>query len=60
MMILVYFLVREVMRLRDELKKAYRQRDRERLLSVRYRSALDSANIRVDVSDVLAMFDGDD
>jgi len=56
LMVLIYFLVREVMRLRKELGIAYGQRDRERYIAVRYKSALDNAGIKVDVSDVLAMF----
>lgn len=60
MMILIYFLAREVLRLRKELSRTYAERDRERFLAVRYRSALDHAGIKVDVSDVLVMFPAGD
>lgn len=56
LVVLIYFLVREILRLRKELAMAYAQRDRERLISVRYRSALDNAGLKVDVTDILAMF----
>ncbi len=39
-----------------ELMKTYRQRDKARLISVRYKSALDSRDIKVETSDIEAMF----
>lgn len=39
-----------------ELVKTYRQRDKARLVCVRYKGALDTAGIRVDTADIDVMF----
>lgn len=59
MLILTAFLGWWSHRLRKQLAAVYRQRDRCRLISVRYRSHLDAAGIKVDISDILEML-GDD
>lgn len=42
----------EIYRLRGELGKCYRERDRARLAVVKCRAALDAHNIKVDLSDI--------
>lgn len=59
MMIVIYFLVRERIRLVRELTKAYRQRDRARAIQIRYRTELDRREVRVDISDIEQMFKDD-
>lgn len=44
---------------RKEMVRTYRQRDRARLISVRYKGALDNAQIKVDISDIEQMFKDD-
>lgn len=56
LLIAVGWLVFERMRLMKELVKTYKQRDRARMTEVRYKGALDVANLKVDVSDIFLMF----
>lgn len=44
---------------RKELARTYRQRDRCRLICVRYKGALDNANIVVNITDIEEMFKTD-
>lgn len=46
-------------KLRKTLILTYRQRDKARMLAVRYRSALDHHQIRVDVADIEQTFKDD-
>lgn len=50
----------EVRRLRKLLPKIYRQRDKARMQTERYKSACLSHSIAVDVNDIDAMFKEDD
>lgn len=53
-------LVRELMRVRREAARTYRQRDKARTISARYKTALDMNNITVDISDIEQMFKDDE
>ncbi len=44
---------------RKEMVRTFRQRDRARMISVRYKGALDNAGIKVDISDIDQMFKDD-
>lgn len=44
---------------RKELVRTFRQRDRARMISIRYKGALDHNGIKVDVSDIEQMFKDD-
>ncbi len=47
-----FFGYREIQRLRAELAALYKQRDKWRIGFVKCKSALDHANIKVDLSDI--------
>lgn len=52
LIIIAAMLVWEVIRLRGDLAKCYRERDKARLAVVKCRAALEANNIKVDLSDI--------
>lgn len=46
-------------RYRKELIRTYRQRDRARAIQFAYKTALDNAGIKIDISDIEKTFDDD-
>ena len=54
LLVAMYFLIRELLRLRAELNKCYKQRDAARYAVVRYKTVCDSLipPVKVDLSDI--------
>lgn len=59
MLILTAFLGRYSWSLRKQLAIVFRQRDRSRMIQIRYKGALDNAKIPVDISDIERIFQED-
>ena len=59
MMIMLGMLAKYCWSLKKLLAVVYRQRDRSRLIQIRYKGALDNAKITVDVSDIDRIFQED-
>ena len=58
LMIVIGTVCMEVYRLRKLLTMTYAERDKARMINIRYRSSLNNAQIIVDISDIQDMFKG--